>query len=376
MADAIVLALLHVLSAQGDEQIIQITRTPFQVGRAQPSDLQLPGQRVSRQHARLLFEDGHVSLVDLNSSNGTLLEGTRLPPNQPQPIEFGQRFTIGGYTLWVEAVATPGEVTVPIVQVPRPEALPEPEASPPAALPELEAGPPVVILEPEGSPAVAGLEPEAMLEPAELIVPPIEPIPVPVAPLLGSAPVPLAAPPLPPVAATTEDLLPYEGDRWGVPSDGSRYLHYLPPIYREDPFLGQFLLAFEEIFVPIEQTVDNFDLYLDPYATPAFFLGQLAAWLNLTLDEKWPLDKRRRLVAEAAELYRRRGTHWSLSRFLEIYTGAVPQIVESDDQPYLFSVVLRLPAGSQAIDRATVERIIEVSKPAHSVYTLEIFKER
>ncbi len=338
MVDDVVLALLHIQPAQGDEQIVKVIHTPFQVGRALPSDLQLPGKRVSRQHIRLLFEDDRVSLVDLNSSNGTLLAGTRLPPNQPHRIEYGQRFMIDDYTLWLEAVAAPRDVTVPIVQAPEPETLPELEAGLPVAMPEL-------------------------AEPAE-------------PPLIGSAPTPLAPPPLPPSTAAQEDLLPFDEDGWGVPPDGSRYLHYLPPIYREHPFLGHFLLAFEEILVPIEQTVDNFDLYLDPYTTPVFFLGQLAAWLDLTLDEKWPLDKRRQLVAEAAELYRRRGTRWSLSRFLEIYAGVAPQIVESEDQPHLFSVVLRLPAGSRNVDRATVERIIEVSKPAHSVYNLEIFKER
>ncbi len=372
MVDAIVLALLHIQPSQGDEQIVKITRTPFQIGRALPSDLQLPGQRVSRQHVRLLLEDDRVSLVDLKSSNGTLVAGTRLPPNQPQPIEFGQRFMIGDYTLWLEAVAVPLGATVPIVQAPEPEILPAPEAALAAAMPEPEAGLAVAMLEPE-----AGL-PAAIAEPAEPVAPPlVGSAPASLAsPLVGSAPAPLAPPPLPPAPAATEDLLPAGEDRWGVPADGSRSLHFLPPIYREDPFLGHFLLAFEEILVPIEQTVDNFDLYLDPHTTPGFFLGQLAAWLDLTLDEKWPLDKRRQLVAEAAELYRRRGTRWSLSRFLEIYAGVVPQIVESDDQSHLFSVVLRLPAGSRNVDRATVERIIEVSKPAHTAYTLEIFKER
>ncbi len=372
MVDDVVLALLHVQPPQGDERIIKITHTPFQVGRAQPSDLQLPGQRVSRQHLRLLFEDDRVSLVDLNSSNGTLLAGTRLPPNQPQPIEFGQRFMIGDYTLWLEAVAALPDVTVQIVQAPMPEIVPEPEAALPIAMPKPEVSLAAAISEPAEpvTPPLIGSAPVPL-------APPVESVPAPSAtPLIGSAPTPLAPPPLPPSKAVLEDLLPSDEGRWGVPSDGSRYLHYLPPIYREDPFLGHFLLAFEEIFIPIEQSVDNFDLYLDPYTTPAFFLGQLAAWLDLTLDEKWPLDKRRQLVAEAAELYRRRGTHWSLSRFLEIYTGVIPQIVESEDQPYLFSVVLRLPAGSRNVDRATVERIIEVSKPAHTIYNLEIFKER
>ncbi len=181
----------------------------------------------------------------------------------------------------------------------------------------------------------------------------------------------LTPPPLPPQATPSGNgRLPYD-DAFGLPHDASRYLKYLPPIYHDDGFLGQFLLAFEGILTPIEQMIDNFDLYLDPRTTPAFFLECLASWLDLTLDEKWSLEKRRVLVAEAAELYWRRGTRWSLSRHLEIYTGIAPEIIESPDRPHYFQVVLRVPPG-QSVDRAMVERIIRANQPAHTTYKLEI----
>jgi phage tail-like protein len=161
---------------------------------------------------------------------------------------------------------------------------------------------------------------------------------------------------------------------FGLPRDNSRYLQYLPPIYGEYPFLGSFLLAFEGVLTPLEQIVDNFDLYLDPKTTPAFFMGQLAHWLSLTIDEKWPLEKQRAILAEAAELYRRRGTRWSLIRYLEIYTGLTAEISEPEKRPHFFEVTLRLPKG-QTVDRATVERIIRASKPAHTIYNLQIVQQ-
>jgi hypothetical protein len=84
------------------------------------------------------------------------------------------------------------------------------------------------------------------------------------------------------------------------------------------------------------------------------------------------LDKQRQLLAEAANLYGRRGTAWGLSRSLEIYSGVTPQIFEPADQPHSFSVVLHRLSDRQ-IDRAAVERIIEANKPAQTSYSLYIF---
>lgn len=160
---------------------------------------------------------------------------------------------------------------------------------------------------------------------------------------------------------------------FGLPAARSRYLDYLPPIYAEHPFLDHFLLAFERILAPIEQTIDNFDLYLDPHTAPVFFLDELASWLGLVFDETWPAEKRRLLLAEAIELYGRRGTRRGLSRAIEIYAGVTPHIFdELDDQPHRFNVVLYLPSGEE-INQTTLEYIIEANKPAHTTYTLHIF---
>ncbi len=50
---------------------------------------------VSRQHAKLRAEEGHLYLVDLESSNGTLLNGQRLVAHQPYVLHDGDEVCLG-----------------------------------------------------------------------------------------------------------------------------------------------------------------------------------------------------------------------------------------------------------------------------------------
>ena len=171
----------------------------------------------------------------------------------------------------------------------------------------------------------------------------------------------------------------------------SSYLEYLPALFRDDEFMGQFLLIFESIMKPIEGTVDNIPLYLDPLMTSEPLLPWLASWVDLTLDSTWPEDRRRELVKSAAELYRWRGTRRGLTEYLRIYTGSMPEISEyipgmrldndtelgvntrlgSSGTGHHFIVTLELDESSY-IDVNTIKAIIEAQKPAHTVYTLQI----
>ena len=169
----------------------------------------------------------------------------------------------------------------------------------------------------------------------------------------------------------------------------SSYLEYLPAIYRDDPLIGQFLLIFESIMTPIEHTIDNITSYFDPSMAPKHFLPWLASWLDLSLDQNWPEDKRRKLVKSAVELYRWRGTRWGLAEYIRIYTGIEPEIHEftpgmmldgdtrmgseaqlgSGVDWYHFTVILHVDKA-QKIDHSKVHAIIEAQKPAHSTYSL------
>ena len=173
----------------------------------------------------------------------------------------------------------------------------------------------------------------------------------------------------------------------------SRLLDYLPSVFREDKLMGRFLLIFESILSPVENTVDNMALFFDPRMTPEPLLSWLGSWVDMTLDPEWPLERRRELVGKASELYRWRGTRRGLSEYLRIYTGKRPEIIEyipgmtlneknqlgvntvlgSSGTGHHFTVILKVDENDN-IDHNVVKKIIESQKPAHTCYTLQIEK--
>jgi phage tail-like protein len=185
--------------------------------------------------------------------------------------------------------------------------------------------------------------------------------------------------------------------RQGVSADGvvaeacvSSYLQYLPGLYQSNPFLGRFLLVFENIFGPIEQMVDLLACYLDPRLTPPEHLGWLASWVGLELDENWPLARRRELVYWAVRLYRWRGTRRGLREHLRLYTGRTPLIIENYDglrlgqdgvlgenavlgtrREHWLSITV-LADRPEHVDPQVIRQIVEFQKPAHVGYAFEV----
>ncbi|MEO7715885.1 MAG: phage tail protein [Capsulimonas sp.] len=161
--------------------------------------------------------------------------------------------------------------------------------------------------------------------------------------------------------------------------------------YEDPPFFTRFLRGFEDASEPLQELLSRRERFFDLNQAPADFLPWLAGWVSLTLDENWPELKRRRLIREAVDLYRWRGTRRGLSRYLEIYTGVVPRI---EDQPFAgmrlgpesllgrdtllggvgahtFVVTLAVP-DPRAVNERIVRDIIESEKPAHAAYDLRI----
>jgi phage tail-like protein len=171
----------------------------------------------------------------------------------------------------------------------------------------------------------------------------------------------------------------------------SSYLQYLPAFYSTHPFMGRFLMIFESILGPIEEVLDNISAYMDPGTAPEEFLPWLASWLDLTLDESWPLERRRELVRAAVGLYRWRGTRRGLQEYLRVYTGGHARIEE--DFPgiplagqarlgwntvlgqgggqYTFDVILEVDDPA-SVDVEKLKAIIDAEKPAHTAYTLQV----
>ncbi len=171
----------------------------------------------------------------------------------------------------------------------------------------------------------------------------------------------------------------------------SRYIEYLPSLYRDDEFMTRFLLIFESVLGPIENMVNNIPYYFDTSLAPEPLLSWLASWLDLALDPRWSLERRRELVNCAVELYRWRGTRKGMREYLRIYTGSTPEITEyipgmrldgenrlgkdtvlgSAGTGHHFTVTLKLDEGSQA-NIEGIRAIIEAQKPAHAAYTLQV----
>jgi hypothetical protein len=69
------------------------------VGRAAGCDIVVDDDSVSAQHARLEYDLGAWRITDLQSINGTAVEGVRLAPNVPTPLHYGATVRLGGVQL-------------------------------------------------------------------------------------------------------------------------------------------------------------------------------------------------------------------------------------------------------------------------------------
>ncbi|MGQ0722009.1 MAG: SpoIIE family protein phosphatase [Candidatus Eiseniibacteriota bacterium] len=69
------------------------------VGRSATNGLPLPSQTVSRAHAEIRVADGGVRIVDLNSLNGTRVNGIAVEPGQPREAQPGDLIEFGSVVL-------------------------------------------------------------------------------------------------------------------------------------------------------------------------------------------------------------------------------------------------------------------------------------
>lgn len=290
------------------------------IGSGIENDVRLNDPAVSRFHARFLATEDGCLLVDLNSATGTFLNQVRLQPNMRHPLQDGDTIMVGTWTIrYSRPEPTPDIFVQPVVQVLPPEVA--------AKLPQMAT--------------------------------PIEPAPT-ISRLRGNR------------AQRVRRQLPEA-------QEGSSYMQYLPPMYQDDEFLSRFLLIFESILEPLDQTIDSINHYFDPRLAPEALLPWLAAWVDVVLNDKWPIERRRELITMAAELYRWRGTRRGLREYLRIYAGVEPLVEEpgreQDDSPrlpaHVFRVTLEVP-NPDVIERDLVEAIIEAEKPAFTSYQLEI----
>jgi len=117
------------------------------IGREPDNDLVIAETTVSAAHARIEYDGDCFVILDVGSSNGTCLNGDRLPVNEPRRLSGGDRITFDVYEFeFLREDEKAREPAAPVVAeaATTPRATPHPPESPPpeAGPPEAEPGPP------------------------------------------------------------------------------------------------------------------------------------------------------------------------------------------------------------------------------------------
>lgn len=203
------------------------------------------------------------------------------------------------------------------------------------------------------------------------------------------------------------------------PDTTSKYLRDLPAIFSVDPFLGRFLLAFEQVLtglpdvighepapaLGLEEIIARMATLFDPKASwdallpeqerQTEFLHWLAGWVALGLRADWTDAQKRDFLAKVVPLYRKRGTERNLAELLRIYTVFSPIISGTEENefqigdhstigvdtfingaaPHFFRVSVTMPNPDPATlqrQRQIATALIDLQKPAHTDYELSI----
>lgn len=197
-------------TADGASHEYEMVAAEIAIGRAPTCDIVLnDDQMVSRRHCIVRKQGNVVTIVDLGSSNGTLINGNEI--HDAATLKDGDRLTIGDHDLMFAAASesvSPAPATNPVVETIRIGGNATPVS-----------GPTPAFIIPTGAPAVAEAEPDpyaATMMPAATYAPPP---PAPVAEPMPAFSMGAFAPP--------EDVSETSTEAFGVAADAmqSSYVH-------------------------------------------------------------------------------------------------------------------------------------------------------
>jgi len=170
-----------------------------------------------------------------------------------------------------------------------------------------------------------------------------------------------------------------------------RILRYLPENYQlaaadDRGVLWAMLGVMESMHGPVDRVLRSLDAYFDPFRAPDDFVLMQATWLGLDRYFDWSggspglgeaqyaagVDQLRLLVHDFPELVRSRGTHQSLTRFLEVATGTSGFGIEDGGATGgPFHIIVHAPAAAVPL-YDLVQRIVEGERPAHATWEIRI----
>jgi pSer/pThr/pTyr-binding forkhead associated (FHA) protein len=97
----------HIIASSAAERTVELTGTTT-LGRTADNDIVIDDTTVSRCHAMLLIEDGEVLLLDMESTNGTSINGAPAEPDEPVPLVDGDMIKVGRVLMRYEAPLSHG----------------------------------------------------------------------------------------------------------------------------------------------------------------------------------------------------------------------------------------------------------------------------
>lgn len=193
----------------------------------------------------------------------------------------------------------------------------------------------------------------------------------------------------------------YAGDAVRLTVSRESYIKWLPAIYQRGDatgknFVRDILWIIQHLFGSIDDTLDIVHTFFNSYETPERFLPWLASWSAMVLEADWPLNKKRRLIKQAMELYRMRGTKKGITLFIKLFTDFEPMINENAWPFNGFRIGVSSAVGIDTVILPPVDRsrafmvimphrfrdlspqsiirlheIIEMEKPAQTSYMLK-----
>jgi|SRR5579859_35509 len=159
----------------------------------------------------------------------------------------------------------------------------------------------------------------------------------------------------------------------------------LPGVYLEDRLIQSFTAGLDDVMAPVMNVLDSLAAYIDPWLAPADFLAWLAAWVGLELDETWPIERRRSVVAKAVEIFQYLGTAAGLKLYVEVFCNGVVDVAETGGvavsqvpgaplpgQPEPRMTVRVTVADPSTVDVQALDRLVASAKPAHVIHRVEV----
>jgi hypothetical protein len=93
-------AWLTIRLPQAGQEIYHIQKPEINIGRQRSNDIIVEDKRVSRLHAKILYQNGHFTIFDLGSVNGIAVNG--IPHVKQHTLRSGDRFTVGSYDFYFD----------------------------------------------------------------------------------------------------------------------------------------------------------------------------------------------------------------------------------------------------------------------------------